>query len=271
MSLDRIDHAALYREHMARAGRREKSPADWDARAKTMSPGVFTGAYVDGFVARLDLSGCASLLDVGCGPGTIALTVASRLEHVYGLDYSPAMLEAFVENARLRGLANATPLLRAWEDDWAEVPVCDVVVASRSTQVSDLAAALDKLCRHARRRVYLTHLAGGRFLDEEVLAALGRRDEPLPDYLYVIALLHQRGIHPRLDYLEGENRLRHCRDFADCLRKVTWSLGALTPAEVERLRVHYEGHSGRLGRTPMRWALVSWDVREDPSQALVGQ
>jgi SAM-dependent methyltransferase len=259
VSLDRIDFAVLYREQMARAGRREKDPGDWDRRAEAMSQGVFAGAYVEGFVARLDLSGCTSLLDVGCGPGTIALSVAHRLERVYGLDYSPGMLEAFVENARQRGVENATPILRAWEDDWADVPVCDVVVASRSTQVADLASALEKLDRHARRRAYLTHLVGGRFLDDEVMDALGRVDEPLPDYLYVVSLLHQRGIHPRLDYLEGENRLRRCQDFADCLHKVTWSLGELTPIEAERLRAYYERYRDRLGRTPVRWALVSWD------------
>ena len=260
MSPDRIDFAALYREHMGRAGRREKEPGDWDGRAKTMSEGIFTGAYAEEFVKRLDLSGCATLLDVGCGPGTIALTVAHRLERVYGLDYSPGMLDAFVENARQRGISNATPILRAWEDDWTDVPECDVVVASRSTQVADLAVALDKLHGHARRRVYLTHLVGGRFVDAEILEVLGRTDEPLPDYLYVVGVLHQRGIHPRLDYLEGENRLRRCRDFADCLRKVTWSLGELTPAEVERLRSYYERHADRLGRTPRRWALVSWET-----------
>ena len=180
MSLDRLDVAALYREHMARAGRRERSPADWDARASTMSQGIFAGAYVEGFVARMDLTGCATLLDVGCGPGTIALSVAPRLERVYGLDYSPAMLDAFAGNARERGISNAVPILRAWEEDWTDVPVCDVVAASRSTQVADLAVALAKLNAHARRRVYLTHLAGGRFLDAEVLKALGRDDEPLP-------------------------------------------------------------------------------------------
>jgi SAM-dependent methyltransferase len=260
VSLDAIDVAELYREHMARAGRREKAPEDWDARAPRMGPGIFAGPYVDGFVARMDLDGCATLLDVGCGPGTIALTVAPRLERVFGLDFSPAMLEAFAANARERGLRNAVPVLRSWEDDWADVPVCDVAVASRSTQVADLAAALDKLRAHARRRVYLTHLAGGRFVDEEVLEAIGRRVEPLPDYLYVLALLHQRGIHPRLDYLEGENRLRSCRDFADCLRKVSWSLGELSAEETQRLRDLYERQAGELGRRPVRWALVSWEV-----------
>lgn len=260
MSLDRLDLAALYREHMARTGRRPKSAADWDARAPAMSRGIFEGTYVEGFLARLDLSGCDTLLDVGCGPGTIALRAAPRLQRVYGLDFSSAMLAEFEAEAARRGITHATPILRAWEDDWTDVPRCDVVVASRSTQVQDLAGALEKLHAHSRRRVYLTHLAGGRFLEAEMLEAIGRADEPLPDYLYVLALLHQKGIHARLDYLEGESRLARCRSFEDVRRKVEWSLGELTPAEVDGLRGYYERHRGRLGRRPVRWALVSWET-----------
>jgi SAM-dependent methyltransferase len=259
MSLDAIDFGQLYREHMARAGRREKTAEDWDWRAQSMSRRLFGGAYVDGFVARLDLTGCETLLDVGCGPGTIALTVAPRLAHVYGLDFSRGMIDAFAENARARGAANATPILRAWEEAWDDVPVCDVVVASRSTQVADLEAALLKLHAYARRRVYLTHTVGGRFLDAWVYEAIGRNDEPLPDYLYVLNILHRLGIHPRLDYLEGENRLADCADFDDCQRKIEWSLGVLTPGERERLRRQFDARGSRVGDQPMRWALVSWE------------
>ena len=145
MTIDDIDFGRLYREHVVQARRTEKQAADWDKRAPSVNRGVFQGAYVEGFLARLDTSGCRTLLDVGCGPGTIALSVANRLEHVYGLDYSPGMLDAFAANARARGIGHATPLLRAWQDAWDDVPPCDIVVASRSTQVPDLEAALLKL------------------------------------------------------------------------------------------------------------------------------
>lgn len=259
MSIDAIDFGRLYREQMARAGRHEKSAADWDDRAETMSRGIFAGAYVEDFVARLDLRGCTTLLDVGCGPGTIGLTVADRLERVYGLDFSRGMVDAFARNAHARGLSNATPIRRAWEDPWDAVPVCDVVVASRSTQVPDLEPALLKLDGHARRRVCLTHLVGGRFLDADICDALGRDDPPLPDYLYVLAILHRHGIHPRVDYIEAESRLRHCADFDDCARKVAWSLGPLSGAERDRLRDFYDRRAGRVAGAPMRWAFISWE------------
>jgi SAM-dependent methyltransferase len=257
--LDAIDFGGLYRAHMARQRHREKTHADWDGRAQAMSRDIFSGAYVEGFVARLDLADCATLLDVGCGPGTIGLTVAPRLAHVYGMDYSAGMLEAFVGNARARGIANATPILRAWEQDWSDVPVCDVLVASRSTHVADLEAALVKLDAHARRRVYVTQLAGGRFLEPGICEALGRPDDARPDYIYTVNILRQHGIHPTLDYIEGDNRLRSCVDFEDFLRRVVWSLGELTPDEQKQLRAYYERHRDRIGQTPMRWALVSWE------------
>lgn len=264
MNIDGIDFGRLYREHMARAGRREKTAGDWDSRAATMSRGIFSGSYVEQFVRRLDLDGCDTLLDAGCGPGTIALTVAPRLAHVYGLDFSQGMIDAFNENARARGLTNTTGVLRAWQDPWEDVPVCDVAVASRSTQVADLEAALLKLHDHARRRVYLTHIVGGRVLDAQVYEALGRSDEPLPDYLYVLNILHRRGVHPRLDYLDGENRLRNCVDFDDCVRRVEWSLGELTTEERDRLRRYYDEQGGRVGSEPRRWAFIWWEKTGSP-------
>ena len=263
MSHDRFDlvnFGSLYRSHWVRAGGRAKPAGRWDARAAAMRGDVFSGRYVDALVARLDLRGCTTLLDVGCGPGTVALTVAPQLERVYGLDNSPGMLAAFVALAQQIGVACATPILRGWEDDWTGVPVCDIVVASRSSHVADLEAALGKLNAHATRRAYLTHLVGGRFLDPAICDALGRDDAPLPDYIYAVNILHQWGIHPRLDYIDGESRFRHCTNADDFVRKVSSSVDDLTARERNRLCALYEEQGERLGTTPMRWALISWEI-----------
>ncbi|MCC7464537.1 MAG: class I SAM-dependent methyltransferase, partial [Gammaproteobacteria bacterium] len=174
MTIADIDFGRLYREHALAAARVPKPAAAWDARARELQHGGHQSRYAEEFIARMDLAGAATLLDVGCGPGTIGLPLAARLECVYGLDYSRAMLDALRANAAGRGLANVEALHRAWEDDWSDVPVCDIVVASRSTQVQDMAAALEKLDAKARRRVYLTHRVGGRLFDKGAIEALGR-------------------------------------------------------------------------------------------------
>ncbi len=262
MNLSDIDFADLYRRQMQRANRQEKTPQYWDGRAPAMSQRMSDSQYVRQFVEALDLAGCATLLDVGCGPGTIALTVAPRLEHVYGLDYSPGMLAAFAAEARARGLTAATPILRAWEDDWADVPVCDIVVASRSTAVPDLEAAILKLDSKARKRVYMSYPADGRLPGDDVRRAIGRDDASVPDYLCVVGILHHLGLHPTLGSLTTENRFARCADFAEFLSKATELLGGLSEEEAGRLETFFRETGEGVRQRPTRWALFSWEARK---------
>jgi SAM-dependent methyltransferase len=260
MTIEAIDFGRLYRDHLAMSARTRKSASAWDARAAGMAAKALGSRYAEEFVARMDLTGAASLLDVGCGPGTIALAVAHRLRQVVGLDYSAAMLEAMREQAAARGLAQVQTLHRAWEDDWSDVPVCDIAVASRSSTVEDMAAALAKLDAHARQRVYLTHLVGGHFTDPQVQDVVGRRLHTVPDYIYVVNILHRMGIHPSLSYLTQESRLAGAPDFDEFARRVAWSMGGLDEDETARLRDWYARATPaqRTGQ-PMRWALIAWE------------
>ena len=72
MTIEAIDFGRLYRDHLAMTTRPRKSAADWDARAAGMASKALRSQYAQEFVARMDLRGASSLLDVGCGPGTSA-------------------------------------------------------------------------------------------------------------------------------------------------------------------------------------------------------
>lgn len=260
-TIDEIDFGRLYREHLQAASRLPKPAEAWDERAAGMRQRSRESRYAESFIARMNLEDATTLLDVGCGPGTICIPIAHRFEKVYGLDYSAAMLDALRANAAERGLTNIEALHLAWEDDWSQVPVCDIVVASRSTSVQDLAAALAKLDAKARRRVYLTHRMGGRPVPAAALEAIGRKLRPPPDYIYALNILHGMGIHPRLDYIESENRLAAAGDFEEFARRIAWSIGALSTEETSRLRAWYE-HAPQAIRTeaaPVRWAFISWE------------
>ena len=260
MTIEAIDFGRLYRDHLATTTRTRKDASAWDSRAAGMASKALRSRYAAEFVARMDLSGAATLLDVGCGPGTIGLAVADRLQRVVGLDYSAAMLDAMHDKAAEMGLSNVETLHRAWEDDWSDVPECDIVVASRSTTVEDIVTALERLHAKARLRVYLTHLVGGHFTDPAIQAVIGRRQPSVPDYIYLVNILHRMGIHPRLDYIAHENRLADAVDFDDFARRVAWSLGDLSLDETERLRTWYQRATPaqRQGE-PMRWAFISWE------------
>ena len=109
-TLDQIDFAGMYRAHLARAERTRKDASAWDSRAAGMASKALRSRYAEDFVARMDLRGATSLLDVGCGPGTIGLAVAGQLQRVVGLDYSAAMLEAMRAKALEMQLGNVETL-----------------------------------------------------------------------------------------------------------------------------------------------------------------
>src|SRR5215472_17669996 len=52
-----------------------------------------------------------TVLDVACGPGLVACTLAEVARHVTGIDLTPAMLEQARARQRARGLANLTWLV----------------------------------------------------------------------------------------------------------------------------------------------------------------
>jgi SAM-dependent methyltransferase len=52
----------------------------------------YSPALVDAFEAALSLNGTGRLLDVGCGPGTIALRIADLLAEVVGVDADADMI-----------------------------------------------------------------------------------------------------------------------------------------------------------------------------------
>jgi len=58
--------------------------------------------------AALALDGRGRLLDVGCGPGPVALALAPVFEAVVGLDPDQAMLDEAATHAAARGVATAT-------------------------------------------------------------------------------------------------------------------------------------------------------------------
>lgn len=261
MKLDDIDFAALYREHMQLHRVQPKPAKAWDTRASKYSANRRQSSYVEDFLARMDLRGASTLLDVGCGPGTLALPLARRLGHVVALDYSEKMLAELTLKAQEQGVDNVLALHRAWEDDWRGVPVCDIAIASRSTAVDDVGLMLEKLHAHAGMRVYLTYLVGGHFIDPALRRMMDCPPPAMPDHLHLLGVLHQMGIHPRVDYLETPSRLAGCADAEEFLQRIEWSSGELGAASRRRITAWFDADPERAaaGGAPMKWAFIAWE------------
>ncbi|MEY0544331.1 class I SAM-dependent methyltransferase [Providencia rettgeri] len=267
MLINQIDFAKMYQKHMQQAQRSRKEPKHWDKKAQQMAQTCANphDPYLVRFRELMDLAGAETLLDVGCGPGSVSLCLANEFKETIGIDYSRGMLEMAELRAKELNIPNARFEQLAWEDDWSSLPKVDISVASRSTLVDDLKAALLKLNRQTKLRVYTTHTINPTFIDEKIIRKIGREVVRLPTYIYAVNILHQMGINARVDFIKSPNK-GGFDSFDTFTDSVNWSLKNITPEETAILRQYYDEQAA-LGKTipyPSRdWAMVSWDVVDE--------
>jgi SAM-dependent methyltransferase len=75
----------------------------------------YAPGLAEAFARQLGLDGQGRLLDVGCGPGTVALPLAARFESVTGLDPDREMLACAARAAARLGIGNASWVRRRAE------------------------------------------------------------------------------------------------------------------------------------------------------------
>lgn len=260
MFLDPIDFASMYKAHKSATDFKTKSAEDWDAKAADMAPRVINSPYVDDFISRMSLEPHDTVLDIGCGPGTLALALAKKVKKVIAIDYSKQMLEQLRIHAAREGIENIEALHVSWEDDWSNLPQVDIVVASRSMEVGCMHSALEKMNRHARKACYLTYKVGGSYVDEEILSAIGKEVRLKPDFWYIPLLLYTQGYLPRIDYIEAGSGSVKGESEEAFVTSLRWSLGELSQEQALRARAYYTECQGKPRIKPFMWAFVSWET-----------
>lgn len=265
------DWNEVWRTHRAQKKLQERrDPTHWDKRADDFTKAVARGDYVDQFLNLCEIAPTESVLDIGAAAGTLAVPLASRVKSITALEPSTVMRELLAERCRKEGIENIRIVAGRWEDDWNELGIGmhDVVIASRSLIVDDLAQAVAKLRRHARRRVYISTLVGDGPFDRHVVMGAGREFTPGLDYVVVLNYLRQIGIFARLTFtVHHESRIFPTLDKA--VEGLSWMVRDITPDEKIRLREYLshalvrEGDMLRLPTKPVRWAVLWWDKEDE--------
>ena len=238
--------------HSAKTGR-----ALGQKGAQLFNEGVMKSAYAREFIDKVDFTGVSTLLDFACGAGALSVLAAEKVDQIYGYDFSPKMLEFAHENAQIYGAKNAKFAQKAFEDDWSDVPECDVVFASRCLEVDDLKTALNKLLSKTKKALYITFKVGGSFVDERILQALGRDVQKKPDFVYLLNILFQMGYLPSLSYIKAWCHDSGAKSAEEFVQKTRWMLGGeLSDAEEARLAEYFNSGKYEPKRDFMHWAFV---------------
>ena len=262
-----IDWNCLWQQAQTERSWQPKGVADWDERAASFAQRTGQSAYADAFLALLKPEADWSVLDIGSGPGTLALPLAARVQRVTCLDFSPKMLAILTDRASQARLTNIAALPLSWDDDWRARGVLphDLVIASRSLAVADLGAALRRLNEFALHQVAVTDRVGAGPHDPDAFAAVGRPLRPGPDYIFTVNILHQWGCLATVDFIRLEETARY-RTFDQALDRYLWMFPELDSRETKGLRAyvrsiatcHDDGSVSLHPRHVPTWAFITW-------------
>lgn len=268
-----IDWNQLWQEARQQKSWKKKKKTDWDKRATTFAKRNIDSGYAEQFIHLMEPDPQWRVLDIGSGPGTLALPMSSSVRAVTAVDFSPAMLAELNRRIIERGINNIRTVQACWTDDWQQQSIepHEVAISSRSMSVYDLKGALEKLNNWATHKVFIADRVSSGPFDPELFAALGRSFDPGPDYIYTVNLLYQMGIHPTIDYiLLDQTKTFACRD--DALESCRWMFDDLTTSDERNLAAYVDERLERtengdwtlVRRSPVKWAFISWQKKNSP-------
>jgi SAM-dependent methyltransferase len=277
MDFNTIDWNAMWQEESGRAHWKDNmsSKALWDKRADGFDKRINRvkegeprdkDDYISKILDHIEVKPGWTVLDIGCGPGTLAIPLAHKAKSVTGLDISTEMLKRLTANAEKIGLDNIKPMNSAWQDAFNDGMVGghDVVVASRSLMSGDMKSALSYIVTIARQAAYITFPIVHLPFDFEVYAAIGRNKKKHPPYIYILNMLYQMGINANLEVLYSKVNTQF-PSVEQAMEDIQWRTDPFTPAEKTKLRRFMEKKFAEQKSAPpfthegkSQWALVWW-------------
>jgi len=178
------------------------SRSEYDVRVKTT-------------LAGLTLTTSLRVLDIGAGPGTLALPLAPLVSEITAVEPGKGMVDLLYENMKKEGIKNITCIQKRWEDvDPASdlAAPYDVVIASLSLTMEDIRESLAKMDASSAGYVYLFWFADPPFWERMYLHLWpelhGETYHPGPKADCLFNVLYQMGIYPNVEMLPLQKEYR---------------------------------------------------------------
>jgi SAM-dependent methyltransferase len=154
------------------------------------------------------------VLDIGAGPGSIALLLAKKAAHITAVEPAAGMAEVFREQVELENADNVLLLNKRWEDVDAVIdlyPPYDLCFASFSLGMLDLQESIEKMIGVTVKHIVLYWHAGPQAFDEDAAALCpllyGTKHSPVPESSIIFNLLYSMGIYPDVKVIRETVRL----------------------------------------------------------------
>ena len=198
-------------------------------------------------IEALPIERGSRVLDIGAGPGTLAVPLAGVAAHVTAVEPATGMAGVMAEYAAESGVSNLTIVQKRWEDVDPAVDLegrYDVVVASYSLGMPEIRAAIEKMCEAASRWVYIFWFAGTTSWEQAMIDLWPKlhgkeyRLGPKVDVLFNV--LYSMGICPNVETSQMEH-VRRFPDLEGAVAEFREQYGVVTPRQETVLRDYLAG------------------------------
>lgn len=152
------------------------------------------------------------VLDIGAGPGNIAIPLSKKTAHVTAVEPAVGMASVLKEQIDFLNIKNIRLIPKRWDDidpSFDLTPPYELSFASFSLGMLDLKASIKKMIAVTSKEIVLFWHAGPQAwdLDSLVLWPLlhGREFTPIPKSDVVFNLLYSLGIYPDVKVLRYQS------------------------------------------------------------------
>lgn len=159
-------------------------------------------------VEGLAIDKTSRVLDIGAGPGTLALPLSPLVREIVAIEPGGGMVEILNGHIRKKGISNISCLQKRWEDVDISRDLdgqYDVVISSLSLTMHDIRDALAKMDYASRKYVYLFWFVDSPFwekmYDDLWLQLHGSPWYPGPKADCLFNVLYQMGIYANVEML----------------------------------------------------------------------
>jgi len=163
----------------------------------------------------LEITKESNVLDIGAGPGTLAIPLAHHVKGITAVEPGEGMAAIMSERVMKDSITNFTIIRKRWEDIIPSSDLSgqyDVVIASLSLTMEDIRLALRKMDAVSRGSVYLFWFVDMPFWERmyadlwEPLHGLPYNPGPKADCLF--GVLYQMGIYANVEMLPLKKEYR---------------------------------------------------------------
>ena len=240
---------------------------DWNKRAPKFGKSAKKDDYHIKLIEKIDVSKEDTLLDLGCGEGSITIPLAKRAKSVTGVDSAYRMLEILNEKAQENNISN----IRTIEEDLTKITADnvgkhDIVVASRSlNNILNIKETIANINEIANKYVYITLFGPNNWkLEKEFYQSINKEYFEFPSHRYFFNILVDMGIYPNVESL-NIGRVREYESIEEATESGKWRLDNLDEKEKEQLyefleKILHKNENGKLSNPEDKadWVLYWW-------------